>query len=169
MTVDFQAAITQPMPVDQFTDVMSRLVSGLAVLTVRDGGGLPCGLLVSSLASYSTRPPSVLVSVARTSHSWQWLVEGASFGAHLLSRNDESSARTFADHNADKFRDVRWTWDDDVPRLLGGQVYLRCSVAATFHHGDHTVVIGEVIGGRVTELDPLVYYGRRFDWRLQRP
>lgn len=156
------------MSPDLFTDMMSRLASGLAALTVRDGLGQPCGLLVSSLASYSTRPPSVLVSVARTSRSWQWLVAGAVFGAHLLGRADEGVARTFAGHGADKFAEVDWEWDNGVPRLRHSPIYLRCAVAATFHHGDHTVVIGEVAGGRAEESDPLVYYRRTYDWRLRR-
>lgn len=168
MTVHIPEAGPQPMPADLFTEVMSRLASGLAVLTVRNGAGSPCGLLVSSLASYSTRPPSVLVSVARTSRSWPWLVEGAVFGAHLLGGAEEGTARTFAGHAADKFAQVGWDWDDGVPRLRHSPVYLRCAVSATFHHGDHTVVIGEVTAGRAEDADPLVYYRRAFDWRLRR-
>ncbi|APU15886.1 MULTISPECIES: flavin reductase family protein [Actinoalloteichus] len=157
------------MSATQFTDVMSRLAAGLAVLTVRSGSGTPCGLLVSSLASYSTRPPSVLVSIARSSRSWQWLVEGAPFGTHLLARGDEDTARVFAGRSADKFARLDWDWDDGVPRLRHSPVYLRCTVAARFDHGDHTVVIGDVGGGRCAETDPLVYYRRAYDWRLRRP
>jgi flavin reductase ActVB len=155
------------LPVAAFTDAMSRLVSGLAVVTTRQPGGLPCGLLVSSICSYSVQPPSVLVVVDHASRCLEPLTHCAEFGVHVLGSAQERTARTFASRGADKFADVAWEWDGAVPRLRAAPIYLRCTATAVFDHGDHTVLIGEVARVLVEDAEPLVVYRRLFDWRLE--
>lgn len=151
-----------------FTEAMSRLVSGLAVVTTRQATGQPCGLLVSSICSYSVDPPSVLVVVDHASRCRLPLARCGEFGVHVLGRGDERTARTFASRGADKFADVGWTWDGVVPRLGDAPIYLRCTTSAVFDHGDHTVLIGEVARTELTEAEPLVCHRRLFDWWLSR-
>lgn len=154
------------LPVAAFTDAMSRLVSGLAVVTTR-ASGRPCGLLVSSICSYSVHPPSVLVVVDHASRCLAPLTHCAEFGVHVLGSAQERTARTFASRGADKFADVDWEWDGPVPRLCAAPIYLRCTATAVFGHGDHTVLIGEVSRTLVEDAEPLVFYRRQFDWRLR--
>ncbi|MDG4763989.1 flavin reductase family protein [Solwaraspora sp. WMMD406] len=149
-----------------FTEAMTRLVSGVAVVTSSRPDGTPCGLLVSSICSYSLRPPSVLVSVARQSRSYPAVTRQGCFGVHLLGVADRSTAQTFAGRGDDKFAGLDWCWDDRVPRLRDVPVYLRCRRSRVFEHGDHAIVIGEVTDGRVVSGEPLVYYRRVLDWRL---
>ncbi|UVS78735.1 flavin reductase family protein [Actinokineospora sp. UTMC 2448] len=151
-----------------FPDAMARLAAGLAVVTTRDAEA-PRGLLVSSLCSYSVAPPSVLLTIDRGSRSYRPLTEGAEFGVHLLADTQAAVAERFARRGADKFAGLAWEWDGGVPRLRGVPVYLRCALARVFAHGDHAVVIGEVAAARVGRGDPLVYFGRRYDWRLRGP
>lgn len=155
-----------------FTEVMADLASAVAVVTARQGDGSPCGLLVSSVCSYSVAPPSVLVAVGESARAYPALAVGAPFGVHLLSGADLRAAEVFARRGADKFGAVRWDWDGSVPRLTDVSRYLRCVSAAVFPHGDHAVVIGEVVrcerqAGRPRE--PLVHYRRRLGWRLAAP
>ncbi|WP_282695939.1 flavin reductase family protein [Streptomyces sp. CC208A] len=154
---------------ERFTEAMSRLVSGVAVATARRADGRPTGMLVSSLCSYSVRPPSVLMAVADGSRTGRELSAGpgTAFGLHLLGADGETLARVFAGGADDKFADVLWEWDGEVPRLLGADGYLRCRVAAAFPHGDHTALVGEVSSCVPGEGQPLVYYRRRLDWRLR--
>lgn len=151
-----------------FTESMARLASAVAVLTVRQADGSPCGLLVSSVCSYSVAPPSVLVAVSESARACPALAVGAVFGVHLLSGADTRAAELFARRGADKFAGTPWSWDGSVPRLTDVTSYLRCVSTAVFHHGDHAVVIGEVVrcAGGTQERDPLVHYRRRFGWRL---
>ncbi|MFE5719710.1 flavin reductase family protein [Streptomyces erythrochromogenes] len=152
-----------------FTEAMSRLVSGVAVVSARRGDGRPSGLLVSSVCSYSADPPSVLVALARTSRTCREITAGpdAHFGVHLLARSHAALARTFAGSSGDKFADVLWDWDGTVPRLAGVPVYAKCRAGAVLPHGDHVIVVGEVVGCAVAEDDPLVYFRRRLDWSLE--
>ncbi|GLY47585.1 flavin reductase family protein [Lentzea sp. NBRC 102530] len=154
-------------PVAAFTDAMSRLVSGLAVVTTRQETGRPCGLLVSSICSYSVDPPSVLVVVDHASRCREPLTHCAEFGVHVLGSAQERTARTFASRGADKFAEIGWEWDGSVPRLCAAPIYLRCTASAVLDHGDHTILIGEVTRAEVREAEPLVFYRRLFDWRLR--
>lgn len=150
-----------------FRDAMASLASGVAVLTARRDDGAPCGLVATSLAAYSVRPPSLLVSIGHTSRCHEALADGASFGVHLLAIEQEPIARVFANPlTEDKFDDVTWEWDGEVPAISGTLAYLRCHRSARFDLYDHTILIGDVEHGRHDGGDPLVYLERRMGWRL---
>ncbi|HET9172224.1 MAG TPA: flavin reductase family protein [Actinospica sp.] len=149
-----------------FTEAMSRLVSGVAVVGAQGPDGKPCGMLVTSLCSYSVRPPSILMAVAHGSRTAAALSMTGEFSVHLLSSAGGPAAEAFAGQGQDKFHGLDWTWDGAVPRLADVPVYLRCSVGRMFGHGDHSVVIGEVADCRLGPGEPLVYFGRRLDWSL---
>ncbi len=150
-----------------FRDAMAALASGVAVVTARRTDGRPAGLLATSIAAYSAAPPSVLVSVAHSSRSHPVLVEEAElFGVHLLERGQEAAARVFASRADDKYARLRWEWDDEVPRLDGVVSYLRCRRSAVFDRYDHSILIGDVLGGHHGGGEPLLWVRRRMDWRL---
>ena len=151
-----------------FRDAMAGLCSGVAVLTARRPDGRPCGLVATSVSSYSADPPSVLVCIAHTSRCHEALVNGEWFGMHLLAADQEAVARTFADGVLeDKFAGLPWDWDEEVPALGGVVSYLRCRRAARFDLYDHSVLVGDVAAGRHDGGEPLVYMERRMDWRLE--
>lgn len=151
---------------ERFLDVMSEHATSVAVVSARRADGTPGGLLVSSLCSYSARPPSLLVAVDAASRSYPMMVACRGFGVHLLGDGDAALARTFASRSPDKFAGLDWRWDDDVPRIGGVNAYLRCRVTAVFPHGDHAVVIGEVDEMATAPGPPLVHYRRRLGWTL---
>jgi flavin reductase ActVB len=155
-------------PVEQlFRDAMASLASGIAVVTARREDGSPCGLAATSLASFSVDLPSVLVSIARSSRCHDALVRAEHFGVHILSAEQEPLARVFAGRGVDKFAGVEWSWDDDVPAIEGAMAYLRCRRVAVFEHYDHSILVGDVLGGVFREGEPLVYLGRSMGWRLR--
>jgi flavin reductase (DIM6/NTAB) family NADH-FMN oxidoreductase RutF len=153
-----------------FREAMSHLASGVAVITARRADGVPCGIAATSLTSYSAHPPSLLVSVWHESRCHDALVESAHFGVHLLKSDELHLAQRFADRQMDlpgKFEGVDWSWDEDVPELGGALAYLRCRRSDSFVKYDHTVLIGDVEGGRLEPGEPLVYSRRRMDWLMQ--
>jgi flavin reductase (DIM6/NTAB) family NADH-FMN oxidoreductase RutF len=152
---------------DVFRDAMAGLCSGVAVLTARRPDGEPCGLVATSVSAFSASPPSVLTSIGHASRCHHALAECDHFGVLLLSAGQERIAHVFASLAEDKFEDVDWTWDEDVPRLDGALAYLRCRRSALFELYDHSILIGDVIGGRRDPGEPLVYLDRRMDWRVQ--
>ncbi|MEA2330486.1 MAG: hypothetical protein QOH58_624 [Thermoleophilaceae bacterium] len=151
-----------------FREAMSHLASGVAVITTRRSDGRPCGIAATSLISYSAQPPSLLVSIWHGSRCHAALAECERFGVHLLRADELELAQRFADREAeDKFAGLDWSWDGDVPELAGTLAYLRCRRAENFVRYDHTVLIGDLEGGRLEEGEPLVYARRRMDWLMQ--
>jgi flavin reductase (DIM6/NTAB) family NADH-FMN oxidoreductase RutF len=151
-----------------FTESMTVLASGVAVITARRSDGRACGLAATSLSSYSAHPPSLLVSVWHESRCHDALAACEHFGVHLLKSDQLELAHRFADReHPDKFADLEWSWDGEVPELGDTLVYLRCRRAENFVRYDHTVLIGDLEGGRLEEGNPLVYARRRMDWLMQ--
>jgi flavin reductase (DIM6/NTAB) family NADH-FMN oxidoreductase RutF len=151
-----------------FQDAMSGLCAGVAVLTARRSDGQPCGLVATSVSSFSAAPPSVLTSIGHVSRCHHALAECRHFGVHILAADQERLAHVFASLAEDKFDGIEWSWDGDVPELAGALAYLRCRRSALFELYDHSILIGDVVGGsRRRPGDPLVYLDRRMDWRLE--
>jgi flavin reductase ActVB len=150
-----------------FHEAMSSLASGVAVVTARRPDGHPCGLAVTSVTSYSARPPSLLVSIAHVSRCHEALAGCERFGVHILRSDEIELAHVFAGRGEDKFGGVDWDWDGEVPELRGTLAYLRCRRSAAFERYDHTVLIGDLEGGRLEEGEPLLYARRRMDWLLR--
>jgi flavin reductase (DIM6/NTAB) family NADH-FMN oxidoreductase RutF len=146
---------------------MASLASGVTVLTARRGDGHPCGLAATSVASYSAEPPSLLASVAHESRCHRALSESERFGVHILRADELDVARVFAGKGDDKFGGLDWRWDGDVPELTGTIAYLRCRRVANFERYDHTILIGDLDGGRIETGEPLLYARRRMDWLLR--
>jgi flavin reductase (DIM6/NTAB) family NADH-FMN oxidoreductase RutF len=157
------------MTTELFREAMASLVSGVAVITARRDDGQPCGLVATSVSSFSAHPPSVLVSVDHSSRCHRALVDGDTFGVHVLAAEQEPLAHVFAGKGEDKFAGIDWSWDDGVARIEGTLSYLRCRRSALFELYDHSLLVGDVTGGSVTRGEPLVYMSRRFGWRLAPP
>ena len=151
---------------DLFHAAMASLASGVAVITTRRPDGHPCGLSATSVVSYSAGPPSLLVSVDQSSRCHDALAGSERFGVHLLHAGQEPLARVFAGKGDDKFGGLDWKWDDGVPELEHTLAYLRCRRAENFARYDHTILIGDVEGGRHEAGEPLLYAQRRMDWLL---
>ena len=155
--------------IEIFREAMAGLASGVAVITARRPDGEPCGLVATSVSSFSAEPPSALVSVAHTSRCHSALAEGNFFGVHILAADQQSLAHVFAGLGDDKFAGVEWDWDDGVPQIAGALSYLRCRRSALFELYDHSLLVGDVTGGAVERGEPLVWMRRSFGWRLVKP
>ena len=152
-----------------FRESMAGLCSGVAVVTARRDDGSPCGLVATSVSSFSAAPPSLLVSIGHTSRCHTALIECELFGVHLLRDDQADVAELFASLAEDKFAGLDWHWDDAVPVVGGTLAYLRCRRSALFELYDHSILIGDVTGGERSDGQPLVYMDRTMDWRLTRP
>lgn len=149
-----------------FSEAMSMLASGVAAVTTRDGAGLPRGMLATAVTSYTTSPPSLLISAAHSSRTHDPLVSGGGIGVHLLAHEQQHVANVLASKASDKFARVEWRWDGDVPQIQGSLVYMRCVRAECFARYDHTVVIADVEATEIDDALPLLYFQRSLGWQL---
>lgn len=156
------------VPRAAFLDSMAMMPSAVAVVTAPRADGVPCGLLATSVTSFSTDPASILVSVSRQARSHPAIIRAASFGVHLLGRGQQGIARVFASLSDDKFAGLAWRQLHGVPAIDGCLVRMICTRSANFSHADHTVVIGGVFDIVMTPGEPLVYFNRSMAWELAR-
>jgi flavin reductase (DIM6/NTAB) family NADH-FMN oxidoreductase RutF len=145
----------------EFRRVMGHFATGVAVVTsVRDDGG-PCGLTASAVCSVSLAPTMVLVCVEKDADTHDCIGEAGFFAVNVLAEGrGETLARRFAgDDVEDKFRGVAFRREHTgAPVLDEALAWVDCRVAERLPGGDHTVFMGEVLGGNAVEGTPLLYY-----------
>jgi len=145
---------------DVFRQCMQRFCSGVALVTVARRR-IWSGLAVSSLASVSANPPTVLVCVNRKASAHAALLASEAFAVNLLGEAHSGLVEDFSDpaRRAARFRSPDWTVGQlGAPVLRTAAAVLECSLAEQVEWGTHTVLFGQVMEGWVGSADaPLVY------------
>ncbi|MEU6729364.1 flavin reductase family protein [Nonomuraea wenchangensis] len=146
---------------EEFRRVMSSVCTPVSVVTAFDDRR-PHGTTVSAFASLSLAPPMVLVALDLGSDLLQIIRRTRRFGLNVLSADQSGLAMTFARKGADKFAEVRWSADGDLPRLDGAAGWLACEVEQLIPGGDHVVAMAAVVAADHHERSPLTYHQRLF-------
>lgn len=149
---------------ERFKSVMGRLAAGVTIVTATGPDGLPVGFTASSVSSVSLQPPLVLVCLDRASKSHDPVLASGAFAVNFLTARQEDVARRFASEE----REGRFDGLDVVsgpsgsPVLEGVLGWLDCRIWKVYDGGDHSIVVGEVLGCAVRGGNPLVYFDRRY-------
>ena len=146
---------------DDFRSAMSRICTPVSVVTTAVGGR-PHGSTVSAFASLAVDPPSVLISLARTSMLLACIRKSGCFGLNVLEASQDDLARHFATKGEDKFAQVPYTSEHGVPRLEGVSVWAACTVSREFSAADHVILIGIAQQVDTRNSVPLLYHQRHF-------
>ena len=127
---------------------LGNFATGVSVITTRVGG--QCyGLTANSFASVSLAPPVLLFCIARSRQCYDAFADTCSFTVNVLNSRQRGLSDRFATSGDDKWRELRYVEDD-----LGNVMF----PDAAAESGDHTIVLGEVLGFRQNAaVDPLVY------------
>ena len=156
-----------------FKDVMSRLASGVTVVTTICDG-VPHGLTVSAFSSVSAVPPRVLVCLGNETDSKPLVERSGRFAVHILGRDHAGLGLRFAKLNPDSERDlfngVSYRSErTGCPILNDCLAWLDCSVHSAVPIGDHTIFVGsvEAAGHAPSDGEPVLYYRRA--WRVLGP
>jgi flavin reductase (DIM6/NTAB) family NADH-FMN oxidoreductase RutF len=116
-------------------------------------------MTASSLASVSLHPPLVSVCIDHTADLHDAIAASERFVVNILESGQEALSRRFADPHEDRFDGVGYHRSPEGLVLLDGALaHLECDRFASFPGGDHTIIIGRVIGGSIGEGRPLLYY-----------
>jgi flavin reductase (DIM6/NTAB) family NADH-FMN oxidoreductase RutF len=138
---------------------MGRFATGVTILTVNGSDARPLGMTASSLASVSLEPPLVSVCVDHNAELHGAIIAAPVFVVNILESAQEVLARRFADRHEDRFDGVGYHRSPEGLVLLDGALaYLECDRFASYPAGDHTLIIGRVIGGATGDGRPLLYY-----------
>ena len=169
-----------------FRQAFRRHATTVVIVTYLDGDGRPCGMTATSMCSLSASPPSLLVSINRTSRAHAEITERGRFGVNLLSVAQRSVALHCSRAGMDKrLRDDWLVTDlpaDATPRLLGALAHLECEVGTSYEVYSHSLFVGLIFGVWLNPQDapPLLYHGgsynqletaaertERFHWELR--
>jgi flavin reductase (DIM6/NTAB) family NADH-FMN oxidoreductase RutF len=92
----------------------------------------------------------LLVCVDRTADCHGPFAEAGSFAINLLREDQEDLSRHFASKDVDKFDAVSWRdGETDAPILEGTLAHVECRTASCHSAGDHTIFLGNAVGGGV--------------------
>ncbi len=148
-------------PHRQLLAALGRIPSGLFVLTARRGND-ETGMLASWVQQCSFEPPRVSVALARGREVSAWLTEGAAFTLNILDDTQTDMivhfGRGFAlGQPAFVGLEVE-RCPEGGPVLSDALAYLECRVVARHPAGDHDLLIGEIVRGRLLdEGQPMVH------------
>ncbi len=142
-----------------FRQLLGRFATGVTVITTRNAAGDPEGMTASSVASVSLEPPLLLVSVDHKNGMHQALAKASHFIVNVLAADQEAISRRFAELEDKRFDGIRYhTGKLGLPILDGVLAHIECAKHSAVEAGDHTVYLGLVTGGSVTDGRPLLYY-----------
>jgi flavin reductase (DIM6/NTAB) family NADH-FMN oxidoreductase RutF len=143
---------------------MREVAQQVYVVTARWGGRYSA-FTASSVTSISLKPPLIMVSVDRSSLSHDPLVNSEYFAVTLLSFDDVELAKVMAEpvDPRVKLEKVGFREEFEAPLLSIPRPYLLLRRYAVYDGGDHSIVLGEVVGGGVSGVDcPLLYRRRSY-------
>ena len=153
------AGLNAMMDENRFRSVMSRLVTGVSLVTGRRDGSMH-GLTVNAVSSVSLDPPLVLVCLDRNGTSHDPIIASGAFAVSVLASDQEGLAHRFArGTHRERFAGVAFRdGASGSPVLADALAWLDCAIRAVHPAGDHSIVVGEVRGCGAVEGDPLTFY-----------
>lgn len=155
-----------PVEPETFRAIMGALPTGVTVVTTLDSRREPCGFTCSAACSVSQDPPLLLVCVNSRSRVLREMLGTGAFAVNVLRANREWVSSHFASRAEDRFASVAWEPADalGLPWLPDHTVaYAECRLDSAITAGDHTVVIGTIVGGDALQTrGPLMYWRREY-------
>jgi flavin reductase (DIM6/NTAB) family NADH-FMN oxidoreductase RutF len=158
--------------VSAFTEAMSRFATGVAVVTVRDGRD-DIGSTVSSVASVSADPPTVMVGVLASSYLAEVIDATGGFAVNVLGARHRALAGRFAAEGRPSARLLLAAEPHRRGARTGALVLdtavaaLECAVRTRVDSGDHAVYLAAAepvpgVGAADDGDGPLVRFNGRY-------
>ncbi len=155
------------LSLDDFKGALGSWASGVTVVTTELAGQV-YGITVSSFSSLSVDPVLILVSLADSNQLPGMIRESGRFAVSILAADQEDVSRYFATSGRapapafDPSIPVE-AWVTGAPLIAGAIAQLDCSLHEAVPGGDHTIVIGKVLGARYDPgRAPLIYFRRAY-------
>ena len=134
---------------ENFRGAMRHLAGGVSVITAGRGKDIT-GMTVTSVASLSVDPPTLIVSINRESSSWPLIKRHGFFGVNILTSGQIDVAERFTGKGglkgAERFAGAHWmTRVSGVPLLAGALAAVDCEVEDIVERHSHAIVIGRAL------------------------
>jgi flavin reductase (DIM6/NTAB) family NADH-FMN oxidoreductase RutF len=147
-----------------FRHAMRSLASGVSIIASGEGEER-VGATVSSLASLSLTPPTLIVSLAKTSTTLAGLKRNGFFSANVLAARHEYLADRFSGRSglqgANRFESHRWTRGaSGAPILADALVSFDCLLEDVLDRHSHALVLGSVVATAEGPDEPALVHWR---------
>ena len=144
--------------------ILANFATGVTIVTTCDGEGEPHGVTVNSFTSVSLDPLLVLFCLHKEAAGLNSFLESKVFAVNILSAKQPHLSDHFARSGVDRTRYLNWRGTLGAPLIRGCLACLECKLETTYPGGDHTILIGRVVEGRLSRQprDPLLFYGGRY-------
>jgi flavin reductase (DIM6/NTAB) family NADH-FMN oxidoreductase RutF len=143
----------------QFRQLCGRFATGVVVVTAVAPDGAPSGMTANSFTSVSLDPPLVSVNIDRATDFHPVITAADGFVVNVLGSDQEATSRRFAGPPGRRFDGIGYRRTQRGRVILDGVIAaIECERFAAFEVGDHTIVVGRVIGGEVHDGRPLLYF-----------
>ena len=145
----------------EFRELCGRFATGVVIVTAAEPDGPPAGMTANSFASVSLTPPLISINVDRSADFHQIIATAREFVINVLASDQEALSRRFAGGAPapDRLAGVGYHRTDRGGIVLAGGIgFLECEVEQLVPVGDHTIVIGRVVGGETFDGRPLLYF-----------
>lgn len=154
------------MPLDPavFRNALGHFPSGVCVVTTIDAQQKSWGFTASAFSSLSLDPPLILVCLDRKADSHDAFSNAGGFAVSILASHQMNLAMHFATRGIEKFDGVLMASSEELglPVIPEAVVHLECRMHQTIPVGDHTILVGNVVGAVVNDGEPLVFHARRY-------
>jgi flavin reductase (DIM6/NTAB) family NADH-FMN oxidoreductase RutF len=146
----------------EIADLFRRLSQGVYVVGVATNGRVD-GFTAAWVMQVSFDPLLLALSINPDNASYELLHAGGGFTVNVLKQGQLELARRFGTRSGrseDKLQGIRWTpGRNGAPILEQALAYFDCKLNGRYRAGDHELVLGEVIGGKILDPDatPLSY------------
>ena len=143
-----------------FRRVMGSWLSGVSVVSSM-ADDQPFGLTCSAICSVSVTPPLLLACINSSSATLAAIVGAGAFTVSVLDTDSRAVSEMFAGRGHQQFAYISWHRGHrtGMPVLAAALAYAECAVHHVSEAGDHTILLGKVIGGAADHTrDPLGYW-----------
>ncbi|MEZ4586281.1 MAG: flavin reductase family protein [Gemmatimonadales bacterium] len=148
-----------PVTSARFRQLCGRFATGVVVITTSDAGGEPAGMTANSFTSVSLDPPLISVNIDRAADFHGAIVAASTFVINVLESQQEEVSRRFAGPATQRFDGIGYRQTGEGAIVLDGVVAaIECELETSFDVGDHTIVVGRVVGGMTHDARPLLYF-----------
>ncbi|WP_037307192.1 flavin reductase family protein [Ruegeria halocynthiae] len=141
-------------------DAFGSFMTGVTVVTTRDGMGAPVGFTANSFSSVSLDPPLLLVCPGKFLSSYEVFAGCRHFAVNILAEGQQEISNTFAGYKGDRFAKVaHHSGAHDLPLIDGALAQFCCETHSAVPAGDHTILLGRVVAFARAAGDGLGYVG----------
>ncbi|MBE1534200.1 flavin reductase family protein [Actinomadura algeriensis] len=148
-----------------FRGVVGRFATGVAIVTTVSADGADHAMTVNAFTSVSLDPPLVMFCVEKAGRFHDVVLEAGRWAVSVLTEDMRDASQWFATRGRTLDGQLRgWAHArgpaTGAPILSRAVASVECRTHAVHEGGDHTIVVGEVVGLDVPDPDgrPLIFY-----------